>query len=171
MDSTRLEIRGTLERDYADVYTPEALAALNALAHFDADRKAVMAARIARRAERARERSRITFLDPSVIIGRTSIRVQDARDGNFVGSEIPPDLKRQWIQGTGPAARPGVPIATSLRNLGLRAAVGRRRLDVRQRGRSGTGVHDVARQPAQPEAGDRSSAGLSGSRRARGRRR
>ena len=117
MGSTGLEIRGTLEREYADVYTPEALAALNALAHFDADRKAVMAARIARRAERARERSRITFLDPSAIIGRTSIRVQDARDGNFVGSEIPADLKRQWIQGTGPAARPGVPIETSLRNV------------------------------------------------------
>ena len=117
MDSTRLEIRGTLERDYADVYTPEALAALNALAHFDADRKAVMAGRIARRAARARERRLITFLDPSVTIPRTSIRVQDARDGNFVGSEIPPDLKRQWIQGTGPAARPGVPIATSLRNV------------------------------------------------------
>ena len=117
MGSTGLEIRGTLERDYADVYTPEARAALNALAHFDSDRKAVMAARIARRAERARERSRITFLDPSEMIARTSIRVQDARDGNFVGSEIPPDLKRQWIQGTGPAARPGVPIETSLRNV------------------------------------------------------
>jgi malate synthase len=117
MASTRLEIRGTLERDYADVYTPEALAALNALAHFDADRKALMTARIARRAARARERSRITFLEPSATIARTSIRVQDARDGNFVGGDIPADLKRQWIQGTGPAARPGVPIATSLRNV------------------------------------------------------
>ena len=35
----------------------------------------------------------------------------------------------------------------------LRAAVRRRRLDVRRRGRARPGVDDVARQPAQPEAG------------------
>src|SRR6185369_15055870 len=45
------------------------------------------------------------------------IRVQDARDGNFEGSEIPADLKRQWIQGTGPAARPRASIETGLRNV------------------------------------------------------
>jgi malate synthase len=112
-----LEIRGTLERDYADVYTPEALAALNALAHLDADRKALMTARTARRADRARARQRIAFLDPAATIGRTSITVQDARDGRFEGSEIPSDLQRQWIQGTGPAARPGTPVATNLRNV------------------------------------------------------
>ena len=117
MAPRRLEIRGTLERDYADVYTPEALAALNALAHFDADRKALMTARSARRAARARERRRIAFLDPAATIGRTTITVQDARDGKFEGSEIPADLQRQWIQGTGPAARPGTPVATNLRNV------------------------------------------------------
>jgi len=111
------EIRGTLERDYADVYTPEALAALEALAPLDADRKALMSARTARRAARARDKRRIAFLDPVATIGRTSIRVQDARDGNFEGGEIPADLQRQWIQGTGPAARPGVPVETSLRNV------------------------------------------------------
>ena len=32
-----LIIRGTLREEYRDVYTDEALAALRALAHFDAD--------------------------------------------------------------------------------------------------------------------------------------
>jgi malate synthase len=117
MMPTGLEIASGLEREYGDVYTPAALEALNALAHFDADCKALMTARIARRAERARDKRRIGFLDPSATIGRTSITVQDARDGKFTGSEIPHDLRRQWIQGTGPAARPGAPIGTSLRNV------------------------------------------------------
>src|SRR6185436_10761540 len=60
---------------------------------------------------------RLSFLDPGSLIGRTKIRVQDARDGKFVGSAIPADLQRQWIQGTGPAARPGADVETSLRNI------------------------------------------------------
>ena len=43
--------------------------------------------------------------------------MQDAREGTFAGSEIPGDLQRQWIQGTGPAARPGASVETSLRNV------------------------------------------------------
>ena len=43
--------------------------------------------------------------------------MQDARDGTFVGSEIPADLQRQWIQGTGPGAKPGAPIDKSIRNV------------------------------------------------------
>ena len=39
------------------------------------------------------------------------------RDGNFIGSEIPRDLQRQWIQGTGPAARPGASVETGIRNV------------------------------------------------------
>ena len=105
MGSRSLEIRSTLGNDYADVYTPEALAALDALAPLDADRKALMQARTMRRAMRALNRERITFLDPKSTIGRTGLTVQQARDGKFVGSEIPADLRRQWIQGTGPAAR------------------------------------------------------------------
>ena len=35
----------------------------------------------------------------------------------FVGSEIPADLQRQWIQGTGPAARPNAPVERSIRNV------------------------------------------------------
>src|SRR3954447_6645361 len=106
MTARALEIRANLANTYADVFTPEALAALEALAGFDADRKALMAARIARRAARAREKKRIDFLDPQATIGRTKIKVADARAGNFTGSEIPQDLQRQWIQGTGPAAKP-----------------------------------------------------------------
>src|SRR5262249_40065803 len=99
MAARKLEIRGNLESAYADVFTPEAVAALEALAGLDADRKAVMAARIERRAARARNRQRITFLDPQATIARTNIRVQDARAGAFAGAAVPPDLQRQWIQG------------------------------------------------------------------------
>ena len=38
-------------------------------------------------------------------------------DGAFVGSDIPPDLRRQWIQGTGPAAKPEAPVDISIRNV------------------------------------------------------
>jgi malate synthase len=115
--SRPVEIRSNLEREYRDVYSPEAFGALEALAAFDADRKSVMQARIARRAERFANRRRIEFLDPDSTIPRTKFRVQDARDGKFVGSAIPPDLQRQWIQGTGPAARPSAPTEQSLRNV------------------------------------------------------
>src|SRR5215813_11217408 len=117
MATRKLEIRANLENAYADVFTPEAVAALEALAGLNADRKRVMAARIERRAARARNKQRIAFLDPQATIARTRIRVQDARDGNFVGSEIPEDLQRQWIQGTGPAAKPNSPIDKSIRNI------------------------------------------------------
>src|SRR5262249_3082461 len=52
MAARTLEIRGNLEQAYADVFTPQAMAALEALAALDADRKALMAARIQRRAAR-----------------------------------------------------------------------------------------------------------------------
>ena len=112
-----LEFRSNVRAAYPDVLTPEAIATLEALAPLDGARQDVMRARIARRGERARTRQRIAFLDPAATIPRTSIRVQDARDGRFDGSEIPADLQRQWIQGTGPAARPHVPTATSIRNV------------------------------------------------------
>jgi malate synthase len=112
-----LEIHGSLQTTYDDVYTPAVMAALDALAHFDDHCKQVMASRIERRAARARERTRIAFLDPGRVIPRTTITVQDARDGRFVGSEIPHDLQRQWIQGTGPAARPHASAEVGLRNV------------------------------------------------------
>src|SRR5438046_991147 len=117
MAAGKLEIRGNLATAYGDVFTPEAVAALEALAGLDADRKAVMAARIARRAARARNQQRITFLDPQAVIPRTKIKVQDARAGAFIGAEIPRDLQRQWIQGTGPAAKPNAPVQASIRNV------------------------------------------------------
>jgi malate synthase len=112
-----MEIRQNLAGEYADVLTPEAVAALKALAPLDADRKRVMRSRITRRSDRATGKQRITFLDSTSTIAGTSITVQDARDGKFEGGTIPGDLERQWIQGTGPAARPGVTIETSLRNV------------------------------------------------------
>ncbi len=112
-----LKIRSNLAHAYQDVYTADATNALQALARFDVDRKALMAARIERRAARARNKQRLAFLDPRATIPRTSITVEDARNGVFTGSEIPTDLRRQWIQGTGPATRPGAPIEKSIRNV------------------------------------------------------
>ena len=112
-----LEFRQTVRADYPDVITDDAVRVMEGLARFDVARKQVMAARIARRADRARKRERIGFLDPNGVIARTSIKVKDAREGNFLGAEIPRDLQRQWIQGTGPAARPGSSVEIGLRNV------------------------------------------------------
>jgi malate synthase len=112
-----LEIRGNLDQLYPDVLTQEAIGALEALAAFDADRKLLMAARIERRAARARDGKRIDFLDPQSYIPRTNLTVQEARTGAFVGSPIPADLRRQWIQGTGPAAKPHTSVERSIRNV------------------------------------------------------
>jgi malate synthase len=113
----RLQIRDDLRRSYDDIYTPEVIAALEALAGFNRDIKAVMAARIERRARRFRNRETISFLEPDETIARANISVRDARDGKFVGAEIPEDLKRQWIQGTGPGAKPDTPLESSIRNV------------------------------------------------------
>ena len=112
-----LEFRSNVRVAYPDVLTPEAIATLEALAPLDAIRQEVMRERIVRRNERSRNRQRISFLDPGRTIPRTGITVQDARDGRFEGSEIPADLQRQWIQGTGPAARPHALTPTSIRNV------------------------------------------------------
>jgi isocitrate lyase len=114
---TRLQIRDNLLAEYTDVYTPEALAALAAMAVFNRDQKALMRKRIERRARRFARRVPITFLDPKATIGHTGMTVQEARAGRFVGSEIPADLQRQWIQGTGPGAKPNAPLESSLRNV------------------------------------------------------
>ncbi len=113
----RLQIRGDIEGSYPDVLTPEALAAIETLAPLNEPRRALMGARMERRASRAQSRKRLTFLDPGAMIGGTTISVQDARDGRFVGSEIPADLRRQWIQGTGPATRPNQPATKGIRNI------------------------------------------------------
>jgi malate synthase len=99
------------------VYTPEVMTALASLARFNEDQKTVMVKRIKRRAERARNRQKITFLDENGYIPRTNVKVQEARDGKFMGSDIPADLQRQWIQGTGSGAKPNSPVEKSIRNV------------------------------------------------------
>jgi len=116
--STRaLEISADRAIAYQDVLTPAAMAAINVLARFDADRKTLMSVRVKRRADRARNRQRIAFLDPDTTIGRTNLTVAEARAGAFEGSEIPRDLQRQWIQGTGPGAKPNASLEKSIRNM------------------------------------------------------
>ena len=112
-----VDIRPDALADYPDVLTPEVVAALHELAPLDDDRHAVMAARLARRAGRAANGERIAFLDPAATIARTRITVADARAGAFTGSAIPADLQRQWIQGTGPGAKPSTPVDKSIRNI------------------------------------------------------
>jgi malate synthase len=112
-----LELRGGLLDDYPDVLTPAALDALEALAPFEAERRSVMVARARRRDERLHEGRPPGFLDQDSLIPRTSIRVADARAGDFAGGEIPADLRRQWIQGTGPATKPRAPLEAGLRNV------------------------------------------------------
>ncbi len=115
--TNNFKIKDNLSETYSDVYTPEVLSALSALAHFNKDIKAAMDARIKRRAERQQHQKRITFLDPENYIPRTKIKVQDAREGKFEGAVIPADLQRQWIQGTGPAAKPIANLESSIRNV------------------------------------------------------
>ena len=110
-------INGNLQQEYSDIYTPELLATLKALAPFNKEIKEAMKARIQRRVQRTEQKKRISFLNPESTIPRTSIKVQDARDGKFEGAVIPPDLQRQWIQGTGPAAKPNAPLESSIRNV------------------------------------------------------
>jgi malate synthase len=116
-DSGRLLLRGNLRERYPDVLTPAALDALAALAGFNRERRRIMRERIQRRAARFRDGRRIGFLDPAATIPRTRISVQEARAGEFDGAEIPPDLQRQWIQGTGPATKPRSTLEAGIRNV------------------------------------------------------
>jgi malate synthase len=115
--SSTVEFRHGLLAAYPDVYTPAVRAALAALAPLNRDRRRIMEERIARRRERAVHGRRLTFCEPDALIPRTELRVRDAREGRFTGSEIPADLKRQWIQGTGPATRPRASTESGLRNM------------------------------------------------------
>jgi malate synthase len=117
MADSLVEIRPDALSGYPDVFTPAVIQAMRELAPLDDDRHALMTARLERRARRAKNGERIAFLDPASRIARTSISVADARAGAFTGSAIPHDLQRQWIQGTGPGAKPGTPIDRSIRNV------------------------------------------------------
>jgi len=115
--TTTLEFQAGILEHYADVFTPEALRALEALAPFNARRRELMAERIARRTRRHGQHEAIAFLDPASVIPGTSITVADARAGNFDGAVIPHDLQRQWIQGTGPATKPHATLRSGIRNV------------------------------------------------------
>ena len=112
-----LQLRRDTLAAYGDVFTPAALAAIEALAPFDRDRVELMRARTLAAPPGRRRGRRLASSTPTAIIPRTGIRVADARAGRFDGADIPADLERQWIQGTGPAARPGAPVERSLRNI------------------------------------------------------
>jgi malate synthase len=112
-----IRIRELESGSYPDIYTTEAVAALEALAPLDVRREELMAQRITRRGERANKRERIGFLPEHGTIDGTAITVADARAGRFVGPVIPHDLARQWIQGTGPATKPRSSTASGIRNV------------------------------------------------------
>jgi malate synthase len=114
---TTLEFHSGILADYPDVYTPEVLQALEALAPLNQRRRELMTLRIARRKRRAEKGERMGFLDPASLIPGTQIAVADARSGNFDGAVIPPDLQRQWIQGTGPATKPRSDVRSGIRNV------------------------------------------------------
>lgn len=111
------KIRAGVQQRYSDVYTPEAIEAIATLSHLAAKRSDLMTSRTARRLARIANRQPIGFLDPDSRIAGTDILVSDARAGRFVGSTIPADLQQQWIQGTGPAAKPSVSLENSIRNV------------------------------------------------------
>jgi len=118
MSSSRnFHLRDSIESAYPDVYTPEAIAAIEALEPLNAERNQLMAARTRRRAERFRSGEPPQFLNPEETIPGTRLSVRDAREGRFTGSAIPHDLQRQWIQGTGPGAKPHANLASSIRNV------------------------------------------------------
>lgn len=110
-------IDSELVAKFPDVYTKKVLDTLDHLMHFNVDVKLAMEDRSKIRAERFTQRNRIEFLDPEKTISGTDIKVSDARQGKFEGSAIPHDLQRQWIQGTGPAAKPNAPLESSIRNV------------------------------------------------------
>jgi malate synthase len=106
-----------LKEIYEDVYSSDVLHALANMAPFNVEVKKLMKIRLRRRKERSQNGSRITFLNPETNIAGTNIKVSDAREGNFEGAVIPADLQRQWIQGTGPGAKPNASLESSIRNV------------------------------------------------------
>lgn len=112
-----IAIRATAVQQYPDLYIDQAVAALEALAPLDERRQELMTRRIERRRHRAMDREPIAFLGEHELIDGTTLSVADARAGRFEGAVIPADLRRQWIQGTGPATKPRSSTASGLRNV------------------------------------------------------
>lgn len=117
MSNSTIIIRDNLKETYDDVYSSGVLDALTLMAPFNEEVKKLMNIRLRRRKERSQKGSRISFLNPDTNIPGTNISVADARAGRFEGAEIPADLQRQWIQGTGPGAKPNAELESSIRNV------------------------------------------------------
>jgi malate synthase len=115
--TTRLLFESEIGENYPDVLNPAALAALEKLATLNGERITLMEKRDRRRRQRFASQERIPFLNSAETIGGSTITVADARAGKFSGPRIPKDLLRQWIQGTGPAAKPDAPLESSIRNV------------------------------------------------------
>ncbi len=102
---------------FRDIFSDRVLDALRLLSRFNREQHDLMRRRVERRARRARDHQPMTFLDPGYMIPRTGISAGEARAGRFHGCAIPADLRRQWIQGTGPGAKPNTPLEQSIRNV------------------------------------------------------
>lgn len=110
-------VRDSLANDYWDILSKEVLDTLEHMSQFEPWRRQLLQERYSRRRERFEKAERIDFLDARGIIPGTDIKVKDARAGKFAGAEIPGDLQRQWVQGTGPGAKPNATLEQSLRNV------------------------------------------------------
>lgn len=117
MSNSEIIIRNNLRETYGDVYSPGVIDALSFMTPFNEEVKKLMDIRLRRRKERSRKGSKLTFLNPDTNIPGTNILVSDARAGKFEGAEIPSDLQQQWIQGTGPGAKPNASLESSIRNV------------------------------------------------------
>lgn len=113
----RLILPDDIKESYPDVLNTDTLKVLKEMAQLNGERIALMEKRSKRRSQRFSDGERISFLNEKDTIEGTEIIVADARAGKFSGPVIPHDLQRQWIQGTGPAAKPGAPLESSIRNV------------------------------------------------------
>lgn len=104
-------------KQFPDIYTEEAIKALNVLAPLNVEQAALMQLRNQRRQSRIKNNSQLGFLPGDVKIPGTGKTVDEIRNGDFECGIVPHDLKCQWIQGTGPAARPNAPTRKSIRNV------------------------------------------------------
>lgn len=114
---SQLYIRPEILLTHQDIYTDEVLKALESLAPLNAIQKKLMEERNQRRADRMANQSKLNFLSEDTCIGSDHLRVADIRLGDFECSEIPEDLQCQWVQGTGPAAKPNATLESSIRNV------------------------------------------------------
>lgn len=82
-DMDSMQIRDDLSISYSNVYSPQVIATLNVMAHFNVDQKQLMAKRMHRRARRIEGRARITFLEPDSTVSGSDVVVAHAREGRF----------------------------------------------------------------------------------------